>query len=212
MSETLLAAIVAAAATLGAVVATQAIIEVRSSRADQRQERRAVASRIAEWHLNILRHTRRQTEAEASAWEATAIGDFAEARRYRRDAWRHRDGNIRYLGDAALVRRYQDVIVLFRDRLGQPLTNEDRVQVARVMGDVASALDAQERRVLSGEEPRIVSATEVPELFDPAVIVERLRIPSRRPLWLGRLNRWLIERALREDQTALSGGRLHKSG
>jgi hypothetical protein len=170
--------LVAATVALGGVIIgatlTAALEEWRSRSGEKRASKRAIGDRVAAWHLDRLRQTRRQLDGTVTELEAMASGNLKDFRRGQAMSRRNPDGNTALLGDVALVREVHDLLVFLNKRAGKGLEPDDQIRRIDLMGRVAIALDAQEQRVLQGEPPLQVAKDDAPELFDAYQIAERM--------------------------------------
>lgn len=192
----------ALAALIGVIVgalATAALEEWRSRSAEARASRRAAGDRVAAWHLDRIRQTRRQLEGTVTELEALTSGNLREFSRGQAMMRRNPDGNVALIGDVALIREVHDLFVVLSKYAGRGLEPADQVRRIDLMGRVAIALDAQEQRVLRGDAPLQVTRDDAPELFDAYRIADRMdsyavpaSLNSRLAMWI--LRRFLLRR------------------
>ncbi len=190
--------LLAAAVALGGVIigATVAAVleEWRSRSAEQRASQRAIGDRVAAWHLDRLRQTRRQLDGTIAGLEAMTTGDLEELRRGQAMSRRNPDGNIALVGDVALIREIHDLFVFLNKRAGMGLDPEDQIRRVDLMGRVGVALDAQEQRVLHGHPPVQIAKDDAPELFDANLIARRMDAYALPASINARVAMWFLRR------------------
>lgn len=193
--------LLAAAVALGGVIIgatlTAALEEWRSRSGEERASKRAVGDRVAAWHLDRLRQTRRQLDGTVTQLEAMASGNLREFGRGQAMSRRNPDGNIALVGDVALVKEIHDLFVFLNKHAGMGLEPDHQIRRIDLMARVAIALDAQEQRVLRGEPPLQVTREVAPELFDANRIAERMDAYAIPASINARLAMWLLRRFLR---------------
>jgi hypothetical protein len=196
MDPVLTAAIAFLGVVIGATL-TALLDEWRSRKAEQRASARAVDDRLALWHLDRVRQTRRVLEATVIQLEAMAGGNLAEHARGQAMSRANPDGNIALIGDVVLIREVHDLFVFLNKKAGKGLEPADQVRRVDLLGRVDVALDAQEQRILKGESPLRITQKDAPELFDAMAIATRMDAYAVPPSMSVRFALWFMRRFLR---------------
>lgn len=196
MDPLLAAALAVGGVVIGATL-TALLEEWRSRNAERRASKRALDDRIAAWHLDRVRQTRRLLDGTMTELEAMTTGNLGELKRGQILCRENPDGNISLIGDIGLIREVHDLLVLLNKRAGRGLDPAMQVRRVDLMGRISVALDAQEHRILTGDTPVLVTQKDAPELFDAMGIARRMdayAIPANIP---SRLATWLLRRFFR---------------